>query len=120
MAQSIDSILRVLEFIWNQSTNDIPYICEKRVEKFPLPVIAKISVEVDDIINPTERKAKQAPNPEQPAENEDANGGRQKDINKFNGQKIGDYDKTRISQLYQALGREAQKILPTNNQKKNP
>ena len=60
MAQSTDLNLRELEFFWNHPSNKIPQDWKKLAEKFHLTIIAKDSVENDNIINLPEREPKYA------------------------------------------------------------
>ena len=55
MAQSNESNLRELEFFWNNSSNESQHDWERWSEKFQLTIIAKDSVDIEDVINPPVR-----------------------------------------------------------------
>ena len=127
MAQSNESNLR---FFWNNSSNENQHDWERWAEKFQLTIIAKDSVDIEDVINPPIRNELIYPTTEPPdpsedqarrAEKEDQHRvavqnyneefrrRRAEDNAKFNGLQIGDIDKKLKSQLYLALGKEGQK-----------
>ena len=55
MAQSNESIIRGLEFFWNNTSSENQHDWEKRAEKFQLTIIAKDSVDIEGVINPPAR-----------------------------------------------------------------
>ena len=52
MAQSNESNLRGLEFFWNNTSSKNQHDWEKWSEKFQLTIIAKNSVDIEDVIKP--------------------------------------------------------------------
>ena len=52
MAQSNESNLRGLEFFWNNTSSENQHYWEKWSEKFQLTIIAKGSVDIEDVIKP--------------------------------------------------------------------
>ena len=136
MAQSNESNLRGLEFFWNNSSNENQHDWERWAEKFQLTIIAKDSVDIEDVINPLIRDELIYPmaEPLDPSEdqtrraeqeerhrvavqnyNEELRRRRAEDNAKFNGLQIGDIDKKLKSQLYLALGKEGQKCFSHKN-----
>ena len=136
MAQSNESNLRGPEFFWNNSSNENQHDWERWSEKFQLTIIAKDSVDIEDVINPPIRNELAYPTAEPPdpsddqarrAEkeehhriavqnyNEEVRRRRAEDNAKFNGLQIGDIDKKLKSQLYLALGKEGQKCFSHKN-----
>ena len=130
MAQSNESNLRGLEIFWNNTSSENQHDWERWSKKFQLTIIAKDSVDIEDVINPPVRTELAYPMAE-PAEppddqacraekeeqhriaiqnnNEEMRRRKAEHNAKFNGLHIGDIDKTLKSQLYLALGREGQK-----------
>ena len=136
MAQSNESNLRGLEFFWNNSSYENQHDWERWAEKFQLTIIAKDSVDIEDVINPPIRDELIYPmaEPLDPSEdqtrraekeerhrvavqnyNEELKRRRAEDNAKFNGLQIGDIDKKLKSQLYLALGKEGQKCFSHKN-----
>ena len=136
MAQSNESNLRGLEFFWNNSSNENQHDWERWSEKFQLTIIAKDSVDIEDVINPPIRNELTYPTAEPPdpsddqarrAEkeehhriavqnyNEEVRRRRAEDNAKFNGLQIRDIDKKLKSQLYLALRKEGQKCFSHKN-----
>ena len=56
MEESIVSNLRELEIFCNHSANEITHDWVKWAEKFHLTIIAKDSVDIEDVINPPQRE----------------------------------------------------------------
>ena len=50
MAQSNESNLRGLEFFWNNASSENQHDWEKWSEKFQITIIAKASVDIEDVI----------------------------------------------------------------------
>ena len=71
MAQSNESNLRGLEFFWNNSSNENQYDWERWSEKFQLTIIAKDSVDIEDVINPPIRNELTYPTAEPPDPSDD-------------------------------------------------
>ena len=134
--QSNESNLRGLEFFWNNTSSENQHDWERLSEKFQLTIIAKDSVDVEDVINPPVRTELVYPmaEPADPSDdqarraekeehhriailnyNEEMRRRRAEDNAKFNGLRIGDIDKKLKSQLYLALGKEGQKCFSHKN-----
>ena len=127
MAQSNESKLRGLEFFWNNTLRENQHDWERWSEKFQLTIIAKDSVDIEDVINPPVRTELAYPMAElaEPSDNQarrvekeekhqiaiqnynkEMRRRKAEDNAKFNGLRIGDIDKKLKSQLYLAFGRE--------------
>ena len=132
MAQSNESNLRGLEFFWNNSSNENQHDWERWSEKFKLTIIAKDSVDIEDVINPPVRTELVYPMAEPPSPSDDQARGAEKEehhriaIQNYseelrrrraedNGLQIGDIDKKLKSQLYLALEKEGQKCFSHKN-----
>ena len=55
MAQSNELNLRGLEFFWNNTSSENQHDWERWSEKFQLTIIAKDSMDIEDVINPSPR-----------------------------------------------------------------
>ena len=136
MAQSNESNLRGLEFFWNNSSNENQHDWERWSKKFQQTIIAKDSVDIEDVINPPVRTELVYPMAEPPDPSDDQarraekeehhriaiqnyteelRRRRAEDNTKFNGLQIGDIDKKLKSPLYLALGKEGQKCFSHKN-----
>ena len=136
MAQSNESNLRGLKFFWNNTSSENQHDWEKWSEKFQLTIIAKDSVDIEDVINPPVRTELVYPMAElaDPSDdqasraekeehhritilnyNEEMRRRGAEDNAKFNGLQIGDIDKKLKSQLFLALGKEGQKCFSHKN-----
>ena len=134
--ESNESNLRGLEFFWNNTSSENQHDWERWSEKFKLTIIAKDSVDIEDVINPPVRTELVYPmaEPADPSDyqprraekeehhriailndNEKMRRRRAEDNAKFNGLQIGDIEKKLKSQLYLALGKEGQKCFPHKN-----
>ena len=130
MAQSNESNLRGLEFFWNNTSSENQHDWERWLEKFQLTIIAKDSVDIEDVINPPVRTELAYPmaEPAEPSDdqarraekeeqhqiaiqdyNEEMRRRKAEETAKINGLQFGDIDKKLKSQLYLALGREGPK-----------
>ena len=123
-------------FFWNNSLNENQHDWERWSEKFQLTIIAKDSVDIEDVINPSVRTELVYPMAEPPDPsgdqdrrsekeehhriaiqnyNEELRRRRAEDNAKFNGFQIEDNDKKLKSQLYLALGKEGEKSFSHKN-----
>ena len=121
---------------WNNTSSENQHDWERWSEKFQLTIIAKDSVDIEDVINPAVRTELVYPmaEPADPSEdqarraekeehhriailnyNEEMRRRRAEDNAKFNGLQIEDIDKKLKSQLYLALGKEGQKCFSHKN-----
>ena len=124
------------QFFWNNTSSESQHDWEKWSEKFQPTIIAKDSVDIEDVINPPVRTELAYPmaEPAEPSDdqarlaekeeqhriaiqnyNEEMRRRKAEDNAKFKGLQIGDIDKILKSQFYLALGGEGQKCFSHKN-----
>ena len=130
-----ESNVRGIPSFWQNNTVDPPIPWEDWSDLFHLAKIAKENIDIENLLNPSERHHPQPPNLENPMDGETDNQRRSRmerntqeqrrydkeesasiksETKKFNGMRLEEADKTLRSVLHLALGNEGKRILGKN------